>query len=221
MSSDPSTALRDLRDTLRQPLSSTEALTSALSLVLSPLDLHPTSVPPSSASAAAVAAIQRYLPTIQLSLLTDHLPTFLHALGEDDLLVVERFFCPPKSATLGALRVGRTIAGVSYTTLPSLLSSKSAGGAGSTALPAQSRDHLLSSLDKLAATYGIDDLYWSIWASGGESQAESSKDGGLRALRWEEAVKAVTSLPARVANAAGRWGEEGWKGIAPAALASR
>jgi telomere length regulation protein len=80
-------------------------------------------------------------------------------------------------------------------------------------LPLPCRDHTLSILGRLAITHGIDDLYWSTWREGNE--AEGSKDGGMRSLKWEEVVKAVTSLPAKVANAVGRWSSEGWKGFSP------
>lgn len=209
-----SDALRGSRDTLRQPFSSTESLTSALSIVLSSLDLHPTSIPPTSVPTETLRAIQRYLPSIQISLLTSTLPTFLHALNEREIELVDRFFCPPKFASLGALRLGREIAGISYSSLPTLLSTKQVGGEiGSQGIPIPSRDYLLRILGGLVGGYGINDLYWSVWGSGNE--AESSKDGGLRVLRWEESVKALTSLPAKVANAIGRWKGEGWKGDCP------
>lgn len=212
-----SEALLELRDALRQPIPSTESLASHLSVALSSLDLHPTSVPASSVPTETLRAIQRYLPTIQLSLLNSVLPNLLHALDSRDLALVDQFFCPRKSTSLGQLRLAREIANVSYLTLPGLLSVKPNQGAAGLPLPC--RDYILSILGRLAVVYGIDDLYWSIWRDGNE--AEGSKDSGMRSLKWEEVVKAATSLPAKVANAAGRWASEGWKGVSPTELLPR
>jgi telomere length regulation protein len=213
-----SDALRELRDTLRQPAASVEALISSLSFSLTSLNLHPTSLAPSSVPDDSLKAIQRYLPAIQLSLLTTTLPTFLHALNERDLDLVDRFFCPPGSPALGALRLAREVAAVTYATVPGLLSARRAIGQDA-GLPVASRGHSLAILARLAATYGLDALYWGVWA--GETGAEGSRDAGLRVLRWEEAVKAATSLPAKAANAVGRWSAEGWKGTLPECLSPR
>lgn len=214
MSEDAAAVLRDLKEALRQPITDTETLISQLSLALSALHLHPTSIPPEQVSLSTSVAIQRYLPSIQISLLAQVLPTFVHALDRKELDLVDRFFCPPKTNELGCLRLGRTIASVTYATVPSLLSVS----AGQPSLPAPCRDYAVRLLDRLTA-YGVDDLYWSIWTT--DAAAEGSKDGALRSLKWEEAIKAITSLPAKVANAVGRWKSEAWKGDVPATLVPR
>lgn len=208
MAAEASKALRDLRDALRTPSASIEEFVSQLSTALSALSFHPTSVPPSQITEGTLKAIQKYLPAIQVSLLTIHLPTFLHALenGQSDL--VDRFFVPPKTSDLSILPLSREIMNATYATLPSFLSARASGpGQATLHLPAPCRPYLLKTLDRLSQLYGIDDLYWSVWPS--SDQAESSRDGALRMMKWEECVKAVTSLSAKAANAAGRWASEG------------
>jgi telomere length regulation protein len=81
-------------------------------------------------------------------------------------------------------------------------------------------------MDMLAAvvdTYSIDDLYWAIW--GAQTQVETSSSGeksdGVRTLRWEETVKALVGVPAKAANAVGRWKQEGWSGDVSKSLQPR
>jgi hypothetical protein len=74
-------------------------------------------------------------------------------------------------------------------------------------------------LDTLAATvtaYGIDRLYEAVFASTAGEDA-----GGVQTLAWEDAVRTAASVPAKAANAVGRWREAAWDGKLPPALMPR
>ncbi|GMK56562.1 hypothetical protein CspeluHIS016_0304020 [Cutaneotrichosporon spelunceum] len=137
--------------------------------------------------------VLRYLPAVQATLLSV-LPTFLPALDSRGRAILDAFFVPPSSS------ISNAVALTSYMTLSSALAA-----APPTPLPMESREFVLETLTKLTSTYGIDALYW---AARGE-------------LAWDDAVRAATSIPGKVANAVGRWREAGWTGDVPSALIPR
>ncbi|BEI82719.1 hypothetical protein CcaverHIS002_0305870 [Cutaneotrichosporon cavernicola] len=135
----------------------------------------------------------RYLPSVQTALLSV-LPTFLPALDSHGRALLDAFFVPPPSP------ISNAVALTTYMTLSSSLAASPP-----TPLALESRGFVLETLTKLTATYGIDALYW---AARGE-------------LAWDDAVRAATSIPGKVANAVGRWRDAGWTGDVPPSLVPR
>ena len=215
MSNDPSQALRDLRDALRQCSPDVESLYFQLSTALQAVNCHPNSAPTEDIS-SIIKALDRLLESIQQILITSVLPTFLQSLDERTADLLDRFFVPPKTAQAETLTIGRTIALKSYLTLSALLSKKP----DDVMVPVPSRHWTLETLQKLSDTHGIDEIYWAVWG-GSSVEGETSKNGAMRMLQWEEAVKSILSIPGKVANAVGRWKEEGWSGDIPESLVPR
>lgn len=195
MSDDAASALRDLRDALRAGIPDADSFGFRLSSVLSELGLSPTSVVISNSDPKAL----KYLPAVQQSLLSV-LPTFLPALDERGRSLLEAFFVPPPTSS------GKSVALTSYITLSGALASSPP-----TPLPVESRQFVLDTLVRLVGSYGVDALFWAVWGV----------DGRARQLVWDDAVRAATSLPAKVANAVGRWKEAGWSGDVPPPLVPR
>jgi telomere length regulation protein len=215
MGSDGATALRELRDALRSPIDDVATFTFLLSSTLNTIDLNPNptsmQLVSSKIDAALTRAVSRQLPSIQVLLLTTHVPTFLPALDTRERQLLQAFFAPPRQSANLALR--RAIALTTYSTLSSLLSTKSI-----TPLPRESRSFVLDVLAELTQ-YGVGDVYWAVWSS--PAGSESSKEASARSLEWESAVSALVGLPAKVGNAVGRWKAEGWMGDLPDALSSK
>lgn len=207
------TALTALRETLRDPSSlSPDELTFALSSTLQELHLHTTSLPPSKASPDDIKAINRYLPSIQGLLLGNIIPSFLAVLEDEDHgFLLRAFFVPPKIPQGSDVR--RAVALVTYLSLPTYLSSSSSakGKQPSATLTPQANAFILSLLETLPTSYGIDDLYWVVYGSTSpnDNEGESSRSGGWQDLQWEQVVRSVVGLPAKVLNAIGRWKAEG------------
>ncbi|WVW86203.1 hypothetical protein I302_108245 [Kwoniella bestiolae CBS 10118] len=205
MDSSPDTfalTLKSLRDTLRNPTSlSSEDLAFHLSSTLQSLHVHPTSIGPSQVFSENLKAITRYLPSIQDLLLNQIIPTFYDSLNPPDQVACKTFFVPSK--TNDGLSVRRQIGLCSYTTLPSYLSSPKPG---QSALVKPSRKFLLDIVEELVNTYGIDDLYYSVYI---QDTKGKGKEDGTKSIQWEEAMRAAVGIPAKVGNAVGRWQAEG------------
>ena len=214
MSSDASSALKELRDALRGTIPDTDSFVFLLSAALQSVHLHPTSIPPSSIDSEALKALRRFLPIVQSLLISNAIPTFLPALDQKQRDLLDRFFCPPKPTTVTSshLNLVRTVALQSYLTLSELLSSQSKQG-----VTPNAREYVLKIVARLAGEYSIDQLYWAVWGS-----AEGVReDRGANELAWEDVMKAACGLPSKVANAVGRWKAEGWDGEVPEALVPR
>ncbi|KAL1408560.1 telomere binding protein [Vanrija albida] len=195
---DPAAALRSLRDALRAPPATAEDFTFALSTALDALGLSPTSI---AAAPGAPRAIARALPTAQQALLAC-LPTFLPALDARARTLVDSLFVPLKRGD--TIAAGRAVALTSYLNLGAMLAPSPPSP-----LPAESRPFLLETLGHLATGYGLDDTYWACYAASAQP------------LMWADALRALASLPARAANAVGRWREAGWAGEVPPQLVPR
>ena len=207
----PSQALQHLRDTLRTTQPGIEDLIELLSTCLN--DLYNDAGPSSSSSAEpARKAIQRFLPSIQIHILTHTIPNYLHALNNTQVEVLRSFFAPEREAK--GIRISRWIALTSYLTLPPFLNAPSTT-ASIPELPIPSRSFLLELLDRLSGEYGVDEVYWAVWSGVGEQDKGRL---GPEELVWEESTRSVVGVPAKVANAVGRWGSDGWIGEIPARL---
>ena len=208
---DPSEPLKDLRDALRTPIPDIDTFTFLLSSTLRSLSLHPTSAPPGNV--ISVKSLTRYLPNIQISLLSTHLPTFLPSLDPKRTDLLWRYFVPPRNPHPNILTMSRAVASTTYLTLtPYLIPC----GPGKPTLPVQSREFLISTLERLVTDYSVDDLYWMVFSS--KDNGESSREAGIREWNWEEMVNNMVGLPAKVANAIGRWKSDGWSGDVPNGL---
>ena len=219
MVSEPLAALRDFRDALRNPIPDVDSFVFLISSTFQALHLHPTSIAEDGTPAGTLKAINRFLPGIQVQLLSTAIPTFSSSLDDAQRGLLDALFVPLRDSTANTLSLRPSIASISYTTLTAILSTSISPN---TPLPQQSRSFVITTLETLARMYSIDELYWSVWSSslhledGVEKKADGAKE-----LRWEEAVKAAISVPAKVVNAVGRWKSEGWSDDVPHALVPR
>ncbi|WVF72963.1 hypothetical protein IAT40_007781 [Kwoniella sp. CBS 6097] len=205
---DYATALKSLRDTLRNPTTLTpDDLSFHLSSTLQSLHLHPSSIPPSAILSDDFKSIARYVPSIQGLILNDIVPTFYEALDRKGQESLKALFVPP--GTIEGLVIKRQIALTTYLTVPAFLN---APKPTTPTLPRQSRSFVVSILEFLVREYGIDDLYHAVIGSTSTKESKAVGSGkskeGAEVLQWEDAVRAVVSIPAKVGNASGRWGSE-------------
>lgn len=200
----PSQALQHLRDTLRTTQPNIETLINLLSTCQNELYNH--TGPSTSSSEPARKALQRFLPSIQIHILTNTVPNYLHTLDDSQVEVLRSFFVPEREAA--GIRISRWIALTSYLTLPPFLNAPSTT-ASILDLPISSRKFLLENLERLSGVYGIDELHWAVW-----SGVEEKEKGrlGPEELIWEEATRSLVGVPAKAANAVGRWKSDGWIG---------
>jgi telomere length regulation protein len=87
---------------------------------------------------------------------------------------------------------------------------------------------LLNVLDRLSTGYSIDEVYWAVWSTSGQGEAGPSEEKGgnengrgAQQLLWEEATRSVVGIPAKCANAVGKWKTEAWVGEVPDGLVSK
>jgi telomere length regulation protein len=200
----PSQALQHLRDTLRTTQPDIETLINLLSTCLN--EIYNDAGPSISSSEPARKALQRFLPSIQIHILTNTVPNYLHTLDEPQVEVLRSFFVPQREAA--GIRISRWIALTSYLTLPPFLNAPSTT-ASIPDLPIPSRTFLLEILDRLSGEYGIDEMYWAVWS--GVEEREKGRLGPEE-LIWEEVTRSLVGVPAKAANAVGRWRSDGWIG---------
>jgi telomere length regulation protein len=200
----PSQALQHLRDTLRTTQPDIETLINLFSTCLD--EIYNEAGPSTSSSEPARKALQRFLPSIQIHILTSTVPNYLHALDDSQVEVLRSFFVPQREAA--GIRISRWIALTSYLTLPPFLNAPSTT-ASIPDLPIPSRTFLLEILDRLNVEYGIDEMYWAVWS--GVEEREKGRLGPEE-LIWEEVTRGLAVIPAKAANAVGRWKSDGWIG---------
>jgi len=206
----PTQALQTLRDTLRTTQLDIDALINTLSTCLDDLYQQGQAGPSSSKSEPVRKAIQRFLPSIQIHLLTQAIPNYLHALDTDQVEVIRSFFAPKREAD--GIQISRWIALTSYLTIPPFLNATTSQSTPE--LPIPSRVFLLGTLDRLVGDYGVEEVYWAVWSSAGEEKGRL----GPEDLTWEEASRSIVGVPAKAANAVGRWKGDGWIGDLPERL---
>jgi telomere length regulation protein len=208
----PTQALQTLRDTLRTTQLDIETLVNHLSTCLDAL-YQDQAGPSSSSSEPVRKAIQRFLPSIQIHLLTQIIPNYLHALDDDQVEVVRSFFTPRRNTE--GIQVSRWIGLTSYLTIPPFLNANTSPSTPE--LPIPSRSFSLDILDRLVGDYGVEEVYWAVWSGAGEEKGRL----GPEELMWEEISRSMIGVPAKAANAVGRWKGEGWIGELPERLAPK
>lgn len=129
--------------------------------------------------------------------------------GEEGLLVFERWFVPPIDGNTGD--IASKVAPSSYAILSSLLSTKSA----STLRP-RSLEIISSLLVKLNASFNIRETYLSTLSTSLKPYVTISEDSDDEDERidptilavWDQSIKDLMGIPARVANAEGALSEK-------------
>ena len=176
---DPSDA-RDILRNLRAPIADVDALLALLGPPLNAFGLVPrgTRLPIHGASfdRTAIASI---FPELQRAVLVDIAPVWQSALrgaGYDQLL--DQFFCPVAVAARGH---GECVAVLAYSTL--LSNPLDTWG--------------LAMLEQVCNAYSLSDLYWGVFS--GPLWTTISQ----QTLTWEDLVRFIPTVPARVANALG------------------
>lgn len=216
MTDTPTLALKALKETLKTPIQDAESLVESLRACLGEIGLGEDSGATETKTDLGHIrrAVQRYLPSIQVQIPSEVYPTFHHALEDSQTRLLRQFFVPERATDPKRLAIGRSIALCSYLTIPSFLNASS-----TPPLPAPSRLFLLDILNHLARDYGIEEMYWAVRSS--ESAGKGKRKTGPQELMWEEVVKNLASVPAKSANAVGRWKSEGWAGELPERLEAK
>jgi hypothetical protein len=212
MTDNPSKAFKDLRDILRTTTPDIDGLLDHLTRFLDALS------PDSGSSVQSIySAIQRYLPSLQIHLLTQTIPNYLHALDDAQTATLRDFFVPPRQRTNDQeeIYISRGVALVSYLTLPGLLN-----GTPTVDLAVPSRLFLLDILDRLG-DWGVDDIYWAVWSDLGKGEKGDVGRQGGKELLWEETTRSLVAIPSKCTNAVGRWKSESWSGDLPERLAPK
>jgi len=176
---DPSDA-RDILRNMRAPIADVDALLALLGPPLNAFGLVPrgTRLPIHGASfdRTAIASI---FPELQRAVLVDIAPMWQFALksaGYDQLL--DQFFCPVAVAARGH---GECVAVLAYSAL--LSNPLDTWG--------------LAMLEQVCNAYSLSDLYWGVFS--GPLWTTVSQ----QTLAWEDLVRFIPTVPARVANALG------------------
>nr|ODN92509.1 telomere length regulation protein [Cryptococcus depauperatus CBS 7841] len=205
---DPAKQFQQLKSFLRIPQPSIQDLGREVSSTLDILGIGDSLVKSPDGVVAQVGAIARYLPAVQQLLIQDTLPPVISVLDHATRELVLGLFVPSKVAQ--GIGIRRHVALVSCLTLPSYLN---APREGQPTLPRNMRLFLVSVLDRLTRFYGLDDVYHAVFSTKMETKE------GMQRLQWEEVLKALVGIPAKVGNAVGRWkAEEADDVSVPAAL---
>ncbi|KAI0035955.1 telomere length regulation protein-domain-containing protein [Vararia minispora EC-137] len=174
---DASSQIQDLINRLRSPIPD---LPTLLSLLTAPLDCL-SILPPRFHQYKAITLppdafrTSRHVPLIQRALLEHVTPAWKPALDEANMMaLVDQYFVP--DAFMNATPSAGQVSMHAYSTLLSL----------------PFNDYSLSLLTRLSTSYPVDRLYTSIYGTGSSVRA-----GYL----WEDAIRNVLSVPAKVANA--------------------
>ncbi|CDO69030.1 hypothetical protein BN946_scf184834.g37 [Trametes cinnabarina] len=125
--------------------------------------------------------LSRHAPLLQRALLENVIPTWEPVLVQENAYeLVEQYFCP--DAMSFASPLARQLALYAYSTI----------------LSTSLKDHAVSFLAKLVKGYPIDVLHDILFSQ--------SKDGSLErhSITWEDCVRNVVAIPAKVANYAGQ-----------------
>jgi telomere length regulation protein len=175
----------EAKDTITQLQHPIDDLQTLLSLLTTPLDalgilppqFHKYNIRPLPSNPII---IRKHAPLIQRALLEHVLPTWDTALKDNDpnaLHLITQYFCP--DPFVSSLPVSGELALKAYETI----------------LTSQIGYHAVNLLERLAHQYPVDSLWTIIFSQG--------RDSVVKNVLWEDCVKDVVSVPAKVANAMG------------------
>lgn len=188
MDTDARVPFQQLLEELQAPIADLDSLLTLLSAPLDALGLLPprfrsynTRPLPSSR-----LNVSKYIPQIQRVLLTHVVPTWDTLLAESNATsLLEQYFCPDSFSN--ALSSAGEVAIDAYATLIMFI------------LPAAPQiSFVLWLLERLALEYPIDRLYTAVFVV----KEFNVSDSGMN-LRWEDCIKNLVAIPARVGNALG------------------
>ena len=179
---------------LQQPIDSFQILLLLLTAPLDNLGILPPVFRKYNTDPLSVHSVdvRKHIPLIQHALLDHIYPTWntvLHDHNPDATLLLSQYFCP--DTFVNALPVSGSFALISYETLLT-------GKIGRVSIQL---------FQKLTQEYPIDRLWTAVFE---EKSVMSQRDGDIltkQNLTWEDCVRNVVSVPAKVANAAGAIGE--------------
>lgn len=181
---DPQAQARDVVQQLQSPISDLSSLLALLSGPLDCLGLLPPQFRRYNANPLPSGSISlpKHVPLLQRALLEHIAPVWDTSMAEANAtLLLEQYFCPDSFSFASSVSGDVTL--LAYSTILSLpLTSFSA--------------HLLA---RLSAEYPVDRLHSAVFSHHDDSTKES--------LAWEDYVRNIAAVPAKVANAFGATGE--------------
>ena len=166
--------LKQILDALQSPISDLETLLTLLARPLESIGLLQKRFQKyaSEKLPKGSCSIPKHLPTIQRALLQNVLPSWDNVLHEENALEIsDQFFCPTPSVSQNA--------------------SRTALEAYATILSTPFNTFSVRYLSQLARSYPIQTLF---------DCAFDSNPPNIAAIRWEDCVRVVISVPAKVAN---------------------
>ncbi|KAF8644959.1 hypothetical protein AX16_008162 [Volvariella volvacea WC 439] len=202
-------AIREVIDQLRNPIPNINTLLLLLTSPLDAIDLLPPHFRRHNARrlpTGSHASVLKRISTFQEVILQHVLPTWDVALADiNSSTLLDQYFCP--DAILSATPAAGEVAFNAYSTI----------------LSRPLTDYSIGLLSRLSVEYPIDRLHGAIYGPGnlsgklgkGGSGGTGSGDPAQRSLQWEDCVRNVVAVPAKVANALGKRGGGGWIEIPP------
>ncbi|KAF9653888.1 hypothetical protein BDM02DRAFT_3086639 [Thelephora ganbajun] len=169
--------VKQILDALQSPISDLETLLPLLARPLESIGLLQTQSQKyvSEKLPRGSLNIPKHLPVIQRALLQNILPSWDNALYEENALeLADQFLCPTLPTPQNATRTALEAYG--------------------TILSAPFNDFSIRYLSQLARSYTIQTLFYCVF---------DSDPPNIAALRWEDCVRAVISVPTKVANFCG------------------
>lgn len=180
-SSDSRTQIQSILEQLRAQVSDLQTLLNLLTAPLDSLGLLPPRfrhynvqpIPPGTLN------IKKHIPQLQRVLFQNIVPTWDVLLAENNAtLLLDQYFCPDGFSN--ALPAAGEIAILAYSTLVS----------------SQITEYALRWLERLSVEYPIDRLHTAAFT-------HIDLDKGVRDLEWEDCVRDLCMIPAKVANSLG------------------
>jgi telomere length regulation protein len=174
--------VRDIMTRLQSPIPDLPTLLSLLCGPLSSLNLLPPTFRKynNDPSTAGTLNFARHIPLLQRALLEHVIPTWESTLVEEKkTLLLTQYFCPQPSFTSPA---AGSIALLAYSSILSLPLTK----------------YSISLLARLSTEYSIDKLHAVVFSSWNMDSLQK------QSVTWEDCLRNVAAVPAKVANAAGR-----------------
>jgi telomere length regulation protein len=184
-SSDSRTQIQDILEQLCAQTTNLQTLLNLLSGPLDSLDLLPPQFRHYNTQPLHFGAlnIKKHIPQLQRVLLQNIAPTWDTLLAENNAtLLLDQYFCPDSFSN--ALPTAGEIAILAYSTLVS----------------SQMTGYALRLLERLSVEYPVDRLHTAAFA-------RTDLNKVVRDVGWEDCVRDVCMVPAKVANSLGATGD--------------